>query len=276
MRILLLLVATLGLGAQTQPLVVALEPQSKDQAVAVDAALLHADLQSLLRENGYSEASAGAPNLPKLTLRPESFRMQDGLSAISAVAYLERPGQAQVLRGRIVTALRSDATLGLELRQASLDVVAALLNRNQPQGGQVRRLAVEGRPGPEQVAEVPFKDLKVRVHPLNPMYPRLARQRGVQGRVKVRLTLDAEGRPLRADLVSGPDELSLTGLYSAMRWSFEPVRGPAGPVEARTEMEVPFSLSGGLGDPSLPPPDMPAVKTINDQLREMRGEAKRP
>jgi hypothetical protein len=252
MRILLPFLAALALSAQDRALIVHLEPQTHAPAVNLDPGVLRSDLSSLLKENGCAEVAEGSLGASTLTLRPESFRLPDGVCALSAVAYLERPGQPKILRGRIIAALRDDSALALELRQAALDVVATLLNQGQGAAGPLRRMTVEGRPVPIQTSEVPFDSLKVRLHPLDPIYPPIARQRGVQGHVKARLTLDPEGRPLRADLVSGADELALTGLYSAMRWAFEPVRGPAGPMEARTVMDIPFSLSGGLVGPSIP------------------------
>ncbi|HJW08895.1 MAG TPA: energy transducer TonB [Holophagaceae bacterium] len=275
MRRALLFPLALSLCAQEAalpPVQIVIETQIQGRAVPLDLGVLNADLETLLRENGLAPAPSGSPGAMKLTLRPESFRLPDGLCGLSAVAYLERPGQPKVLRGRVIAAFRGDIALAMELRQASLDVAASLLGRSLPDTSQFRRVAVEGRPGPERVGEVPFQSLKVRLHPFDPLYPRLALQRGVQGRVKARVTLGADGRPRRADLIAGPDELALAALYSALRWDFEPVQGPQGAMEVRTEMDIPFSLSSGTGDPSLPLADQESRHSIQFRRKDQVGE----
>ncbi|HJU83887.1 MAG TPA: TonB family protein [Holophagaceae bacterium] len=256
----LFLVGCLAMGQETArpPVAVVLETQARgNQVVPVDQAQLHADLSALLKENGLAEEASQTPGNSHLTLYPETFQLPEGIAAFSVQGILESPGRREALKGSVVAALRGKAGLSMELRQAAVDVAAALLQGRAPGGSLVKGLALADTPAASQATEIPFERLKVRTHPMDPPYPVLARNRGIQGLVVVRLTVDASGKPERADLVSGPQELGLAALYHAMLWSFDPIQGPAGPSRARTTLKVPFSLSRGFMNPAIPIYDLP-------------------
>ena len=93
-----------------------------------------------------------------------------------------------------------------------------------------------------QAVDVGFSDVKVRVQPPAPPYPDQALADKVEGTVVVLLTLDPDGRPVRAVAVSGPPELKPTALRYAMQWIFEPVKADGKPVRAQFRLPIPFRL----------------------------------
>jgi periplasmic protein TonB len=57
-----------------------------------------------------------------------------------------------------------------------------------------------------------------------PPYPALSRRLGEQGRVLVRVLIEADGRPSKVELQesSGYDRLDQTALQTVMRWRYVP------------------------------------------------------
>lgn len=79
-----------------------------------------------------------------------------------------------------------------------------------------------------------------------PAYPRLARQRGMQGVVLLSVRVDAEGRPLDVDLKqsSGFSVLDGAARDAVAGWRFVPASRGGKPIEASVEVPVRFSLEG--------------------------------
>lgn len=63
-----------------------------------------------------------------------------------------------------------------------------------------------------------------------------------EGMVVVDITVDAEGRPLRGQVRTGPPELMLTALAYALDWTFEPARLNGVASKCRFQLTMPFKL----------------------------------
>ena len=78
-----------------------------------------------------------------------------------------------------------------------------------------------------------------------PDYPWLARERGEQGRVVVRVIVSDAGRAQRVEVArsSGHDRLDRAALAALARWRFEPARRGGHAVPGTVEVPVTFKLS---------------------------------
>jgi protein TonB len=79
-----------------------------------------------------------------------------------------------------------------------------------------------------------------------PEYPMLARRRGQQGQVLVRLEVAADGTAARAEVVrsSGVAALDRAARAAVARWRFQPARRGGRAVGATVEVPVVFRLDG--------------------------------
>ena len=77
-----------------------------------------------------------------------------------------------------------------------------------------------------------------------PGYPVLAKVNYIQGRVRVRLTVDTEGKIVNAHVLSGNPLLAAAVLNSVAGWRYRPyvARGGSSPTAFETKLEVNFSL----------------------------------
>ena len=80
-----------------------------------------------------------------------------------------------------------------------------------------------------------------------PEYPRFARQRGIEGRVLLRVLVSADGTAGRVELArsSGNELLDQSALRTVGQWRFVPARRGQTAVEAWVEVPVAFRLNHG-------------------------------
>ena len=77
-----------------------------------------------------------------------------------------------------------------------------------------------------------------------PVYPELARRRGEQGRVLVRVSVGADGAPLSVGIgqSSGHASLDQAALSAVRQWRFVPATQAGRPVPAAAEVPIQFHL----------------------------------
>jgi len=72
----------------------------------------------------------------------------------------------------------------------------------------------------------------------DPPYPEEARKKGIEGKVPLRIVIDAKGKVSEVKALSGPEELVPAAVATVKMWQFEP---PAsGPVTWNVEIEFSF------------------------------------
>ncbi|PNS07846.1 energy transducer TonB [Solilutibacter silvestris] len=78
-----------------------------------------------------------------------------------------------------------------------------------------------------------------------PNYPRTAMQMSREGRVRVKVEIDAEGVPTDSSLVesSGDRDLDRAALQSVRRWRFKPALAHGTPVASNATVPIEFKLS---------------------------------
>jgi TonB family protein len=86
-----------------------------------------------------------------------------------------------------------------------------------------------------------FTPPSIRDQPSAPASPPEARSKGVQGNVKVDVTLDPQGRPVRIWMVSGPPELEAAALAYALAVTYEPARVDGVAWQGQILLTVPFT-----------------------------------
>lgn len=78
-----------------------------------------------------------------------------------------------------------------------------------------------------------------------PHYPILARRKGWEGQVIVRVQVDIKGKPLQAHVVvsSGRDVLDQAALEAVQQWTFEPAQRSGRATEGSIDITFEFRLS---------------------------------
>jgi len=78
----------------------------------------------------------------------------------------------------------------------------------------------------------------------NPIYPPLARQARIQGRVVLHAIIDKDGRVSELQVMSGHPLLVQSALAAVQNWRYQPTILNQEPVEVDTTIEVNFVLGG--------------------------------
>jgi TonB family protein len=99
---------------------------------------------------------------------------------------------------------------------------------------------VEGRIG---IADsVPNKSMKL-VKMARPAYPAEAKQKGVQGEVKLRTTIGTDGKVLRVEVLAGDPMLVQAAVDAVQQWEYLPAMVDGKPAEVKADVTVNFALA---------------------------------
>ena len=86
-------------------------------------------------------------------------------------------------------------------------------------------LAQESKDAPE--ANVTLSDSSHRktqiVHMVHPVYPVEAKKKGIEGLVRIDLTVNTKGEVIKATVVSGPEELREAAVTAVRQWRYKPL-----------------------------------------------------
>jgi TonB family protein len=80
------------------------------------------------------------------------------------------------------------------------------------------------------------------IHSVQPVYPELARRRGIQGTVLVHTIIDKDGSVIEAKYISGPPELTKAAIDAVSQWRFRPTLLEGIPVQVECIFELNFNL----------------------------------
>jgi periplasmic protein TonB len=76
-----------------------------------------------------------------------------------------------------------------------------------------------------------------------PEYPEIARKMGIQGRVTVEVTVDAQGKPIQAKVVKTSSEIfNDAAIQAVMKYTFKPAMMSTGPVTAKVYIPIDFRM----------------------------------
>jgi len=76
------------------------------------------------------------------------------------------------------------------------------------------------------------------IHKVEPVYPPLAEQNGIEGTVRFRVIIDKDGRVSNAQLVSGHPLLVAAAREAVIQWVYKPTRLNGLPIDVLTEVDV--------------------------------------
>jgi protein TonB len=80
---------------------------------------------------------------------------------------------------------------------------------------------------------------------VQPIYPPLARQARIQGKVILQAEISKDGTIENLHLVSGHPMLTSAAIEAVRQWKYKPYLLNGEPVEVETQVEVNFTLAGG-------------------------------
>jgi protein TonB len=80
------------------------------------------------------------------------------------------------------------------------------------------------------------------IHRVEPQYPPIAKQLGIQGAVIVKAVISREGAIEQAQVISGQGLLSNSALAAIRQWKYRPYYLNNEPIEVETQITVNFIL----------------------------------
>jgi TonB family protein len=81
------------------------------------------------------------------------------------------------------------------------------------------------------------------VHRVDPVYPEIARERQLQGIVKLRVTIGQDGAVRSVELVSGSPLLARAAMDAVRQWRYTPTLMDGKPIQSDNEISIEFGLS---------------------------------
>jgi protein TonB len=76
------------------------------------------------------------------------------------------------------------------------------------------------------------------IHKVEPIYPTLAEQAGIEGTVRFRVIIDKDGHISNAQLVSGHPLLVAAARDALLQWAYKPTRLNGLLIDVVTEVDV--------------------------------------
>lgn len=222
-----------------------IKPLPSPKAKAVNTAPPSADLKPLLIHPGQTNVYLSpppVPPLPRVKLKPKKTRSIK--SALRQRRVVSRPSRKKVKRRP-------------RLRRASKRRLQASRVVRQPAINKSRRLtktaslgrATKPWPGPKPPGKLPAPVATSGAKPMlgsmiRPPYPELARRRGWEGRVILRVLVGADGRVTRVLITrsSGHTVLDSSARRVVKRWRFRPARRLGAAVEAWVLVPIRFRI----------------------------------
>lgn len=120
------------------------------------------------------------------------------------------------------------------MKYRGLPAIAAVL------GLTVLVAAQDEQPRPQKLKVSSGVAEGMKVHADPPKYPREAREKGIQGDVIVRATIDTKGHISEVEVVSGDPMLADAALKALKHWKYRPYVLNGQPVEVETTIRFQF------------------------------------
>jgi TonB family protein len=117
-----------------------------------------------------------------------------------------------------------------------------VVNTPPPQPAQPQAKPTESTPAP-----MPFVAIESQpefIHREPAVYPEIAKKMGLQGRVTVEVTIDAQGKPIQAKVVkSASDVFNEAAVEAVMKYTFKPAMMSTGPVTSKIMIPIDFRMA---------------------------------
>jgi protein TonB len=117
-----------------------------------------------------------------------------------------------------------------------------VVNTPPSQPAQQQAKAAESTPAP-----MPFVAIESQpelLHREAAVYPEIAKKMGLQGRVTVEVTIDAQGKPIQVKVIkSASDIFNEAAIEAVMKYTFKPAMMSTGPVTAKIMIPIDFRMT---------------------------------
>ena len=141
----------------------------------------------------------------------------------------------------------ADAGVGVpDLGSGGLEIPGAIsiLEPNAPRWPPPVPEPPKPTPAPKQKVAVSEGVQQARlIHRVQPVYPPLAKQTGLQGTVVLRALIGTDGAVREVQLVSGPYLLGQAAMDAVLQWRYQPTLLNGQPMEVETRITVIFTLN---------------------------------
>ena len=105
----------------------------------------------------------------------------------------------------------------------------------------------QAKPAESTPAPMPFVAIESQpelIHRAPATYPEIAKKMGLQGRVTVEVTIDAQGKPIQAKVIkSASDVFNDAAIEAVMKYTFKPAMMSTGPVTAKIMIPIDFRMT---------------------------------
>lgn len=108
--------------------------------------------------------------------------------------------------------------------------------------------AQEPRPSPSRSSGIPDSTRLEAIKSPKPYYPDEARDKGLQGRVVIKLHVGEDGKVESTEIVSGDPILAKAASEAFKKWRFKPFIRNGKPVKVATELPFTFTYAGKSED----------------------------
>ena len=111
-----------------------------------------------------------------------------------------------------------------------------------PEPAQQKAKEAETTPAPMPFVAIESQPEIIKREPAQ--YPEIAIKMGIQGRVTVEVTVDAQGKPIQAKVVkSSSDVFNDAAVEAVMKYVFKPAMMTTGPITAKVYIPIDFRLT---------------------------------
>jgi TonB family protein len=188
-------------------------------------------------------APAAAP-VKVVKTAPRQFR--------GALLKIDVEGLAEATRGDLLNAL--PVRVGEDLSEETLKGVLAAVKAFDPhlavqavggEKGYALRITLAAAMPEGRIAisdSVPARNMKI-VRMVRPAYPPEAKQQGIQGTVKLRATVDREGKVANLEVLSGEPLLANAALEAVKQWEYVPAMLDGQLAAVKVDVDVNFTLA---------------------------------
>ena len=179
-----------------------------------------------------STPQPGKENTPNVETLKQQAKVQKTIPAIKPVTSEQKPVQTPATTQPVRTQTQP-------VQQQSQQQV---VNTPPLQPAQPQAKPTESTPAP-----MPFVAIESQpefIHREPAVYPEIARKMGLQGRVTVEVTIDAQGKPIQAKVVkSASDVFNESAVEAVMKYTFKPAMMSTGPVTSKIMIPIDFRMS---------------------------------
>ena len=206
--------------------------KSGDQGLAEQAALTQENTTPTLPTTTTSTPQSGKETAPAVEIAKQSSKNQKTASEEKPATSEKKPVTTPVVTqpGRT------------QIQPAQQPSPQPVVNTPTTQPVQQPVKPASSTPAPMPFVAIESQPELIRREPA--VYPEIAKKIGLQGRVTVEVTIDAQGKPIQAKVVkSASDVFNEAAIEAVMKYTFKPAMMSTGPIVAKVMIPIDFRLT---------------------------------